>query len=465
MSQPILTRDGLTALRQLHQLLPFALPETLLDVATWAIDLAGIEEAPVPAELAIEAARILRPAPPAPTASPASAPAVVVDDVPIPAPPEIVAQPVPPPAPPPASARNWPEDDVAQLRALLALGLGWREIGERMGRSEASIRVFAGRNRLGPLKPPSDWSEEHSAMLLRMLAEGSSIDEIGRAVDRSRHAVQSRIRKIRESAAYKAAMAARRERPAVAPRSKIARRAWTPEEDARLVDLIGGGSDFRAIGEAMGRTAQSCESRAQKLRSKARPPSWTAEEDRRLLHMREAGHVTSAMAKALGRSEGTVKARIHRLRDVPPPAPAAIEPAPPPAPTPEPVAPPPAPPAPVAAPRIGISTGPARPAAMPAPMSAREHEIEGIRAHLDRMPWDERFDAAMDYAIARRLLAGARSGALAEELGLPLSAMASRFKAMIPASIRDCNDRVTIDGRGLLLEALRLNAEEDGAEA
>src|SRR5690606_3855295 len=162
------------------------------------------EEAPVPAELAIEAARILRPAPPAPTASPASAPAVVVDDVPIPAPPEIVAQPVPPPA----SARNWPEDDIAQLRALLALGPGWREIGERMGRSEASIRVFAGRHRLGPLKPPSDWSEEQSATLLRMLAEGSTIHEIGRAVDRSRHAVQSRIRKIRESAAYKAAMAA-----------------------------------------------------------------------------------------------------------------------------------------------------------------------------------------------------------------------------------------------------------------
>src|SRR5690606_34653128 len=111
----------------------------------------------------------------------------------------------------------------------------------------------------------------------------------------------------------------------------------------------------------MGRTAQSCESRAQKLRSKARPPAWTAEEDRRLLDMREAGHVTAAMAKALGRSEGAVKARIHRLRDVPPPAPAASEPPPPPAPAPAPKPPPPAPPAPVAAPKIGISTGPARP--------------------------------------------------------------------------------------------------------
>lgn len=465
MSQPILTRDGLTALRQLHQLLPFALPETLLDVATWAIDLAGIEEAPLPADLAAEAARIFRPAPAELAPVPASAPAVVAEAVASPAPSEISVPPAPPPASPPASARNWPEDDVAQLRALLALGLGWREIGERMGRSEASIRVFAGRHRLGPLKPPSDWSEEHSATLLRMLAEGSSIDQIGVAVDRSRHAVQSRIRKIRESAAYKAAMAARRERPAVAPRNRIERRAWTPEEDARLVDLIGGGSDFRAIGEAMGRTAQSCESRAQKLRGKARPPSWTAEEDRRLLDMREAGHVTAAMAKALGRSEGAVKARIHRLRDVPPPAPAAIEPVPPPAPTPETVAPPPAPPAPAATPKIGISTGPARPAAMPAPMSAREHEIEGIRAHLDRMPYDERFDAAMDYRIARRLLEGSRPQVLAKDLGLSLTSLVDRFRAMIPASIRDPRGAVSIDGRGLLLEALRLNAEEDGAEA
>ena len=43
--------------------------------------------------------------------------------------------------------------------------------------------------------------------------------------------------------------------------------------------------------------------------------------------------------------------------------------------------------------------------------------------------------------------------------------LAGRFRAMIPASIRDKRGFVTIDGRALLLEALRLNAEEDEGEA
>lgn len=468
MSQPILTRDGLTALRQLHRLLPHVRPETLLDVAAWAIDLADIKAAPLRPDLAAEARGIFhRSGDTAGDVVPATEP-----DLPTPGPsPEAPqaagiasASSVSAPCVSPSGRPGWPEADIVRLRALVDQGLGWAEIGRAMDRDAAAVRVYALRHGIGIRKKvASDWSDEHNATLLRMLAEGHGVAEIGNAVDRSSHAVQSRIRKIRESKGYKQAMAARRRRQPDAPRAVVTRQSWTDADDARLRGMIVQNMDFRAIGQAMGRTAQSCESRFRKLRDRTRTPrpAWTEAEDRRLSAMRAEGHVPSAIAKALGRSERAVVQRAMRIKDAPPPA------APDPAPSVDlPEAPAPIPVVDAASPAVGtISMGPARSAADHTPTTAREQHIEAIRAHLDRMPWDERFDAATDYTIGQRLLAGTSSRALAEELGLTIAALADRFRAMIPGSIRDSRGLVTIDGRVLLLEALRRNAEEDEAEA
>lgn len=447
MSQPILTRDGLTALRQLHQLLPYALPETLLDVAAWAIDLADIEAAPLRPDLAAEARGIFhRSGDAAGDVVPAASP-----DLPTPEPLAELAQAadvasVLSASATPSGRPGWPEGDIVQLRALVDQGVGWAEIGRAMGRDAAAVRVYALRHGIGIRKKvASDWSDEHNATLLRMLAEGHGVAAIGNAIDRSSHAVQSRIRKIRESKDYRQAMAARRRRQPDAPRAVITRQSWTDADDARLRGMIAQDMDFRAIGQEMGRTAQSCESRYRKLRDKARAPrpAWTDDEDRRLMTMRGAGHVPAAIAKALGRSERVVVQRAMRIKDVPPPA------------------------APDSSPPVDVPKAPAPIPVVDAasPTTAREQHIEAIRAHLDRMPWDERFSAAMDYDIGRGLLAGTNSGELADELGLTVADLAGRFRGMIPGSIRDSRGRVSIDGRVLLLEALRRNAEEDEAEA
>jgi len=63
-------------------------------------------------------------------------------------------------------------------------------------------------------------------------------------------------------------------------------KAWTPEDDAKLLQMRGEGKTFAECGTALGRTPHACESRLQRLKAQGPiaglvPPSrsWSAEED------------------------------------------------------------------------------------------------------------------------------------------------------------------------------------------
>jgi DNA-binding CsgD family transcriptional regulator len=92
-------------------------------------------------------------------------------------------------------------------------------------------------------------------------------------------------------------------------------RKWTPEEDARLLELIAAGKTSRSIAMDLKRAKTSIDDRSltlQKLpqrRMRGRP--WKRAEDEQLLKMVEAGILAAAIAEKLRRTREAIYSRIQ----------------------------------------------------------------------------------------------------------------------------------------------------------
>lgn len=109
--------------------------------------------------------------------------------------------------------------------------------------------------------------------------------------------------------------------PARKPRTRITNpeRWWTPEQDAVVLQITGGGSEVRAAAEEVGRTPTAVRNRrlllARKVAAVVRRAAWTPEEDsaiREVWAEGAPGVVRTAAAK-VGRSVSAVKTRALRL--------------------------------------------------------------------------------------------------------------------------------------------------------
>lgn len=270
---------------------------------------------------------------------------------------------------------------------------------------------------------------------------------------------------------------------------------WSKEDDEALQRMRRKGMTYRAIGEALGRSEGSVHMRYHRNNdtpASLRRETWAEADKVALKTLRRSGLTNAEIAARLGRTPHAVKMMVGKLGldkcEWTQPQPAADSPA---------VAV--KAPDPVDRTRIveeaaaapvkivhKASDRQANPSAIakPAPLPAgpkgqaapsptddktddkRADLIEKVRAHLDRMPYDpDRFDPHVDLRIASDLLGGVPPGILSAVLELPKGAVLSRFSAMIPEILRDGNGKVSTEMQQVLLEALRLNAKEDMADA
>ena len=89
-------------------------------------------------------------------------------------------------------------------------------------------------------------------------------------------------------------------------RKSVNGRAWSPADDAELTRRRAEGLTWASIGAAIGRTANACKRRGDRLRL---PPvgGWTPAEIAALDRLRAAGETWGAIGAALGRSEQAAK--------------------------------------------------------------------------------------------------------------------------------------------------------------
>lgn len=233
---------------------------------------------------------------------------------------------------PPARGRPLPAARLAAMLALDELGMGPTAMGAAFGvdTSNASrmvTRARSGRqtpvmaaivtaavNAASPLapdtRPPEQqcWTPEEDARLAELQAEGRTVPEIAAALGRSKASVKMHAKRLAEAK----------------PRKQL-ENAWTPAEDARLVEMRGAGAGYDEIAGALGRTARASRHRATQLRKRggeiARPKPkpaprrpWSPEEDAILRRGREAGESFSGLTAHLpGRTKGMIVGRADRL--------------------------------------------------------------------------------------------------------------------------------------------------------
>jgi hypothetical protein len=96
--------------------------------------------------------------------------------------------------------------------------------------------------------------------------------------------------------------------------SAPSRLRFTPADDATLRTLWAGGYSLDAIGQRLGRSAQSAKERAARLGLPRRSNTeYTAAENAQLLVLHAAGMSHAQMGKMLGRSPSSVSERCRRL--------------------------------------------------------------------------------------------------------------------------------------------------------
>ena len=159
------------------------------------------------------------------------------------------------------------------------------------------------------------WTPGEDATLMRLRAEGQSARQIGAVLGRTHRAIHTRADTLRTFAPEAGAPSA----PAAPPYHDGAtdaqgRRAWTPEDDARLKALRTQGMEDAAIGAALGRTTSAVTKRVCALKargdaaipSRKRPSQWTPERVAEARAMRADGLTPSQIAIRLGTDAPTV---------------------------------------------------------------------------------------------------------------------------------------------------------------
>jgi len=98
-------------------------------------------------------------------------------------------------------------------------------------------------------------------------------------------------------------------------------RAWTEDEDRKLLEMKAAGRSSISIANALKRTTSAVTARITAIRrsnedreKKDPPRSWTAEEDSLLLKLKAEGPTVSAIAKHFDRTEVAVSDRLAILR-------------------------------------------------------------------------------------------------------------------------------------------------------
>jgi len=151
------------------------------------------------------------------------------------------------------------------------------------------------------------WTLAETWLLLDLHRGGWPKWKIARVLDRSEAGVAVRLRLVGHDAL-----------PARAERQFY--RRWTSEEEARLLELVRLGYNRSEIARELGRPYYSVTAKLRELRDEgwAVPPArraWTPEEDRRLLELLRAGASQIAIARELGRSPKAVSHHVRRLKE------------------------------------------------------------------------------------------------------------------------------------------------------
>jgi hypothetical protein len=137
--------------------------------------------------------------------------------------------------------RRWTEKEREQAIALYQDGLGFADIGIRLGRSRSSIRQAILRQEI---LTNHRWTEAEEKILLEMAAEDKSYEEIGARLGRSLEGVRNRL--LRNLCP---------QRLARKPLARAPRKLWTKTEVARALELHFQGVPNEEIGKELGRTA------------------------------------------------------------------------------------------------------------------------------------------------------------------------------------------------------------------
>lgn len=96
---------------------------------------------------------------------------------------------------------------------------------------------------------------------------------------------------------------------------------WTPDDDARLFELVEEGLPWHVVAQWMGRTVQSCRMRHYRGgRATRTRRDWSTLEDERLLTLHEADLPWATIARLMGRSMESCEKRYRRLTIAQPPA-------------------------------------------------------------------------------------------------------------------------------------------------
>ncbi len=188
--------------------------------------------------------------------------------------------------------RAWTPREDQRLRTLHAQGYDMRHIADTLKRTKVDVKAHA--RALGILRPQKAWNAKDER-LLRKLQPLLPYPEIARRMDRPVGAVRARIHTLglgRENTS----------------------RPWTPQEDERLRKLFGT-MESAALGELFDRTTSAVRLRAAKLgvaREAAR--HWAAEDVEKLIQLHRAGVAYEEIARILDRTVVSVQVRANKLR-------------------------------------------------------------------------------------------------------------------------------------------------------
>ena len=470
-----------------------------LDVSAWAVQQVSLparvlEREPVPGPQSVVGGV-------APEAiTPPSRVAVVPDVVP-----PLQAgggdMPAPSPADPvaPVEARApavWTPERDAELIRLKQDGLDMESVAARLGVTRRAVENRACRLRKAghsvPAVPPQDpkvWTEARDAQLLELLREGLPGVEVAARMGITASSVHDRRRRLRAAGVDVPALP----KGVGIERAIEARRVWTPELDARLIEMYRRGKSDADIAAGLGGTftAGAVSVRVGILRKAGRIEVLSR---RAVRAAKDAAASVKAVAKRAVRAPASAiveqksepvsqpipedkvalsdairagAVAVPDVKAVSAPAPAAVAPAP-------------APAAKVVVEKpaaMGKSSDAARfvpkagggmvpAAARPvqiqrppeaAPPVVQQSSTGGILArHLDALPAAKGFDAELDLELCEAVFGG--TGGLqmfATDMGFDLRAVQARFEAIVAPFRRDGVKGLPIETAGLLLPALR----------